>query len=155
MSFVGTFLGGIVVANVGEWLIHRYVLHGLGKRRDSFWSFHWHDHHRSCRKNDFSDSKYDRFLPRGTSRLKEAFGLIGLLGVSSAIWPLSPGFSAGLLTSLVSYYVVHTTVHKYPEFGKKWFKHHYEHHMLGDQQHSWCVTFPLTDMIMGTSWSDR
>ena len=42
---------GALVANAGEWLIHKYVLHGLGRRKKSMWAFHWHEHHRSSRRN--------------------------------------------------------------------------------------------------------
>ena len=39
---------GLLYANASEWLIHHYVLHGLGKKKRSFWSFHWGEHHRAC-----------------------------------------------------------------------------------------------------------
>ena len=40
---------GLLVANAGEWFIHKHILHGRGKKRESFWSFHWHDHHAKAR----------------------------------------------------------------------------------------------------------
>ena len=49
---------GLLYANAGEWLIHKYVLHGLGKKKKSFFSFHWSEHHRACRKHDFFDPDY-------------------------------------------------------------------------------------------------
>ena len=30
---------GLIAANASEWLIHKYVLHGPGKKKDSFWAF--------------------------------------------------------------------------------------------------------------------
>ncbi|MBW2687309.1 MAG: hypothetical protein JRE19_15565 [Deltaproteobacteria bacterium] len=36
---------GLLYSNAGEWFIHRYVLHGRGRNKQSVWSFHWHDHH--------------------------------------------------------------------------------------------------------------
>ncbi|MBK8693335.1 MAG: hypothetical protein IPN17_13835 [Deltaproteobacteria bacterium] len=32
----------LLYSNAWEWVIHKYVLHGMGKSRESFWSFHWH-----------------------------------------------------------------------------------------------------------------
>src|SRR5690606_37401681 len=49
---------GLLTANAVEWVFHKHVLHGLGRNRDSFWAFHWHDHHRSVRKNGFLDEDY-------------------------------------------------------------------------------------------------
>ena len=42
-SFVIQFILGIMYANVGEWLMHKYILHGLGKKPNSFWAYHLHD----------------------------------------------------------------------------------------------------------------
>jgi len=33
-------LAGLAYANASEWLIHKYALHGLGKRKGSVWAFH-------------------------------------------------------------------------------------------------------------------
>ncbi len=30
---------GLLWANAGEWAIHKYVLHGLGRRKGTFWAF--------------------------------------------------------------------------------------------------------------------
>jgi hypothetical protein len=59
---------GLIYANAGEWLIHKYVLHGLGRRRSSFWSYHWHEHHRHARKLDHRDPDYERRSFDGTRR---------------------------------------------------------------------------------------
>lgn len=46
---------GIPVAlaytNAAEWLIHKHILHGRGKKKSSFWSFHFHEHHRASKAN--------------------------------------------------------------------------------------------------------
>ena len=52
----------IIYSQVSEWIIHKYVLHGLGKKKGSHWSFHWHAHHKKCRKNDFYDEDYKIFF---------------------------------------------------------------------------------------------
>lgn len=39
------FCVGLLVANAGEWCMHRYLLHYYGKRAGSFWAYHWEEHH--------------------------------------------------------------------------------------------------------------
>ena len=34
---------GLLYSNAGEWLLHKYLLHGLGRRKGTFWAFHWHE----------------------------------------------------------------------------------------------------------------
>ena len=58
-----------------EWLIHKYILHGLGKNKKSFWSFHWHSHHKTCRKNKNSDINYK--FPGAPPVKKEIISLMG------------------------------------------------------------------------------
>ena len=53
---------GLAYANLSEWAIHKYVLHGLGKKPGSFWSFHWHEHHRAARANGHHDAAYEQSL---------------------------------------------------------------------------------------------
>src|SRR5690606_224602 len=52
---------GLLLGNFVEWFFHKYVLHGLGKTRGTFWSFHFHEHHRNARRHDFYDPCYRRF----------------------------------------------------------------------------------------------
>ncbi len=63
---------GLVYANALEWGLHKYVLHGLGRNRDSFWAFHFHDHHRNARQHGFRDPDYERSLWGWHAQSKEA-----------------------------------------------------------------------------------
>ena len=38
-----------------EWFVHKYLLHGLGKKKNSFLAFHWSGHHKESRKNNFKE----------------------------------------------------------------------------------------------------
>ena len=49
---------GLATANAVEWVVHKHVLHGWGRRRGTFWSFHFHEHHRLVRDNDYHDPNY-------------------------------------------------------------------------------------------------
>lgn len=50
-----SFLAAMAYGNAGEWIMHKYVLHELGRKRESFWSFHRKDHHKTVRRNGFRD----------------------------------------------------------------------------------------------------
>jgi hypothetical protein len=72
---------GLVYANAMEWGIHKYILHGrkLGKKRGTFWSFHFHRHHRQSRQNAFHDPDYREPLGQSwNGQAKEAAALVAL-----------------------------------------------------------------------------
>jgi hypothetical protein len=58
---------GLLYANAGEWFIHKYVLHGVGKRKGSFWDFHWREHHSACRRHASPSACTPRARRRGAS----------------------------------------------------------------------------------------
>src|SRR5689334_15461952 len=52
---IGLEIGlGLLYCNFVEWFAHRYILHGLGKKKNSISNFHWHDHHKNARRNNTS-----------------------------------------------------------------------------------------------------
>ena len=63
---------GLLAANATEWVVHKYVLHGLGKKKESFWAFHWHEHHRESRRHGMRDPHYERSVFGNHSQGKEA-----------------------------------------------------------------------------------
>lgn len=54
------FCLGLLVANAGEWFIHRYLLHGLGKHPDSFWAYHIYQHHHIAGQLNMLDPGYKK-----------------------------------------------------------------------------------------------
>ena len=75
---------GLAASNATEWLVHKYVLHGLGRRKGSFWAFHWHDHHKNARRNDHVDPDYERPLfSHWNGQSKEALALVARRGRAS------------------------------------------------------------------------
>ena len=91
MDFVFTALlwmvGGFVYCNALEWIVHKYVLHGLGKKKNSFWSFHWRGHHKESRRNNFKDSRWDN-IP--LHKDKEFLGILFLAVMHAATLWISP-----------------------------------------------------------------
>lgn len=141
---------GMVFGNFMEWLVHRYFLHGIGKKPKSILSFHWRGHHRYSRKNKFRDPDYDQTLFAWNGRTKEILALSFLVILFSPLAFLIPAAYAGMVLWTVIYYCLHTYSHKNPEWAKKWMRWHYEHHMGLDQDSNFNVTFPLWDHILGT-----
>jgi sterol desaturase/sphingolipid hydroxylase (fatty acid hydroxylase superfamily) len=141
---------GLLYANAGEWLIHRYVLHGLGKKKTSFWSFHWGEHHRAARKHEFFDPDYDRSVFGKHAQGKEALAVVGLMLAHAPLLPVAPFFTAAVWYSALNYLYTHKRAHLDPEWAKQNLKHHYDHHMGLDQDKNWCVTHAWFDHLLGT-----
>ncbi len=150
LHFVIGFPLGLVMANAGEWFIHKYVLHGLGKRRRSFWSFHWYAHHNASRRHDMYDEDYERPLTKWNGQTKEAVALLGGTVVALPLTLVAPGLAAGLLYSIFNYYYKHKKAHLDPAWGRRKLPWHVDHHMGPSQDANWCVTRPWFDVLLGT-----
>ncbi|MEZ4320147.1 MAG: hypothetical protein R3F61_21890 [Myxococcota bacterium] len=141
---------GLVYANASEWLIHKYVLHGRGKKRESFWSFHFHEHHRAARKNAFRDPDYEKSELRDNAQNREILGLVVLSAIHVPLLPVAPLFTATVWYSAGYYWYVHRRSHLDPEWAREHLSWHYDHHMGPNQDANWCVTRPWMDDWMGT-----
>lgn len=141
---------GLLYANAVEWVVHRYLLHGLGKRKSSIFSFHWHKHHKNSRRHGMYDPDYEKPIYDWRSRGKElgGIGLIALVHVP--LWSVAPWFTAAVCYSSANYLYRHEKSHIDVEWGKRHMRSHYDHHMGKNQDMNWCVTRPWFDWIMGT-----
>ena len=135
----------LVYANVMESLIHKYILHGFGKDRNSFWAFHFYDHHKNTIKGGGIDNVYENlgFYSR------ELWSLLILGAVHLPFWWVSMPFTITLFTYIIVYYTVHTQSHRNVEWAKKWVPWHYDHHM-GGREANWGVVLPLFDKVVGS-----
>jgi sterol desaturase/sphingolipid hydroxylase (fatty acid hydroxylase superfamily) len=142
---------GVIIANLFEWIIHRYVLHGLGKRKDSNWASHWSVHHRRSRQNDHFDKDYLAVTEGGMNEgAREILGLIGLSLIQVPTFLLFPWYAGTTIFMAYAYFLVHRKSHLNPEWAKKWVPWHYDHHMGKNQDANWGVTLPIWDYILGT-----
>lgn len=143
---------GLLYANAMEWTLHRYVLHGrkLGKKRDSFWSFHFHRHHRQSRQHAMRDPDYEASPLGWHGQSKEVVALAGLTMLHLPLAPVAPVFTATLMFSVVDYYRKHKRAHLDPEWAREHLPWHVDHHLALNQDANWCVTRPWMDVIMGT-----
>lgn len=141
---------GLALANATEWAFHKYVLHGLGKHPKSFWSFHWHEHHKASRAHGHVDAAYRGGLLQWNGQTKEALALAaGALAVAPLL-PVAPFFVGTVWYSAVDYYRKHRRAHLDPEWARRELPWHYDHHMGPDQHKNWCVSRPWWDHLMGT-----
>ena len=131
-----------------EWAIHKYVLHGLGKNKNSWFNFHWHSHHKTCRKNKYEDKNYSTFLSLPVRR--EILGLYALLMVHMPIYFVSQYVFYTLMVCVLRYFYVHQKSHLDVEWAKKNIPWHYDHHMGKDQDANWGVTTDIWDTILKT-----
>jgi sterol desaturase/sphingolipid hydroxylase (fatty acid hydroxylase superfamily) len=141
---------GLLTANAVEWTMHRYVLHGLGKKRDTFWAFHFHEHHREVRQHGYYDPNYEKFPLGLHAQGKEAWALIASAVAITPLFPVAPFFVGTLWYSSLNYYRVHKKSHMNPGWGEQRVPWHYDHHMGNNPGANWCVTRPWFDYIMGT-----
>ena len=142
---------GLLYSNAAEWWIHKHVLHGEGKSKKSYWSFHFHEHHNACRANDMHDPGYLRPLFGRHPQGKEALGIVALMAVHAPLLPIAPFFTATVWYSALRYHRNHKRSHLDVEWGKKNMPWHYDHHMGPDQDQNWGVTRPWIDRFMGTA----
>lgn len=148
VEFYVSFFIALIVTNFMEWATHKWVLHGLGKRKNSWFKYHW-QHHAISRKNNFQDPDYKLGFFNSWAIRREVFGLAAMLLFNINwlfIWPM---LFYWFCFFTILYYVVHKYSHNNPEMAKKYLRWHYDHHQ-GLQNANWCVTLPLFDYILGT-----
>jgi len=141
---------GLFYGNFMEWLLHKYLLHNLGKRKKSSFSFHWFDHHRKSRLHNFYDDDYEKSIWNWNARGKEAAGL-GLLWLAhSWLFFIVPVFAFTITYCVFNYYITHKIAHENPGWAKIHLRWHWEHHMGKNQEANYCVTKPWCDYLFGT-----
>jgi len=141
---------GLLAENAGEWVFHRYVLHELGKRPNSLWSYHWSEHHRIARANKMFDPGYTEWPLRWNTQGKEALFLVAIVIVHLPLMAILPLYVCGLYAGLILYYLRHRRSHVDPEWAETHLLWHYEHHLSPTVDANWCVTWPWFDWLMGT-----
>jgi sterol desaturase/sphingolipid hydroxylase (fatty acid hydroxylase superfamily) len=140
----------LFASNATEWLVHKYVLHGQGRRKRSFWSFHWHEHHKEARAHGMLDPTYERPVLGWHAQGKEALGLLGMGILVLPLFPIAPFFTATSIYASINYYRVHKRAHKDPAWARANVPWHVDHHLGPNQDANWCVTKPWFDILMGT-----
>jgi hypothetical protein len=141
---------GLLYANVGEWVLHKYVLHRLGRRQGSFWDYHWHEHHRAAWKNDFRDPAYEQPVFGRHAQGREAIQVAGLALLHLPLFPIAPFFVGTAVYCAWNYFRVHKLSHLDPVWAWKHLPWHVDHHLGPNPEANWCVTRPWADVLFGT-----
>lgn len=141
---------GLLTANAVEWVMHKHVLHIRGRDKKSFWAFHFHEHHREVRKNDYYDPNYEKFPLGLHAQGKEAWSLIASSVAVAPLFPVAPFFVGTLWYCAGNYYYLHKKSHQNPEWARENLPWHFDHHMGRNPDANWCVTKPWFDYILGT-----
>ncbi len=139
----------MVYTQILEWVLHKYVLHGLGKKKKSRFASHWHTHHRASRKNDHFDEDYLKNIFHESSR-QEIIGLISLGALHAPLFFVVPVFYITLVICSARYYLIHKKSHLDPEWCKKNLPWHYDHHMGKNQDANWGVTTDWIDKVFNS-----
>ena len=135
-----SFLLGLIYASFVEWFVHKYLFHGLGKKKNSIFAYHIRQHHKTCCQNENRDEKISK---------RETFGVLFLLVLNAPVYFLSPMFFYAVSLYGIAFIVVHNIVHKNVALGKKLFPWHWDHHMRF-QNHNMNVVLPIADYILKT-----
>src|SRR5689334_20589624 len=103
---------GLFAFNAGEWFAHKYILHALGKRKkDSFFRYHFFEHHKESRKHGMYDPYYHRSVIGNHAQGREALALL-LVGLAHApLFPIAPFYTGTVWYSLAKYHRVHKRAH--------------------------------------------
>ena len=141
---IALFMIGLMLGNALEYGVHKYLFHGLGKKKKSIFSFHLRDHHLVSRANQFVDKRLSKI---------ELIGGPILLLLHLPLLFLAPAIYFGMAAYAITFFVVHNYQHRHPEFTKKYFPWLWNHHMK-NQNKSWGVVLPLMDILTGTLEKD-
>ena len=137
------------VFSLGEWAAHRYLLHGLGRDKQSRFAFHYHEHHQAVRRNGFYDPAYEGPVWSTPTQSREAIGLT-LIGLAHLpLLPIAPFYTSTIWYCLARYRHDHRKAHLDPEWGRNHLPSHYDHHM-GDQDKNFAIVWPWVDRLLGT-----
>lgn len=136
---------GILYANLVEYLVHRYLFHGFGRSSSSIFAFHLREHHLISRQNGFIDPRVSR---------NEIIGMPMAILFHSPFLLVLPGFFWAVVTYGILFVVIHNVLHQYPQFAQRYFWWHWNHHMR-NQNKSWGVVLPITDLLTGTLEDNR
>lgn len=145
------FVLGLLYANAGEWLMHKYILHALGKNRQGFWAYHLYEHHAVCAVNGMIDPGYQKLiLTTWNTQSKELVVLAGIVLLHGPLFLLAPSFACAVYVSLALYYYKHRKAHLDPAWARRHLPWHYDHHLGDNCNANWCVTWPWFDYLLGT-----
>ena len=104
LASIAWVLIAYIYCNALEWVIHKKVLHEKGKKKDSFFRFHW-SHHALVRRNGGRDPDFEDH-----SVTKEFIGIILLAILHIPLVMLSPILYFAIAIHGIYYLYVHLSL---------------------------------------------
>jgi hypothetical protein len=142
---------GWVYCHIGEYFIHKNVLHNPKRFKIAF-KTHFKNHHRAARvNNDMIEPKYSTQSFSDLFFDKELRMIVGLLLLHLPVVFFFPWFYVAMLWSGFMYYFLHRVSHEYPNFAGRFMPWHVAHHLDKNQNINWGVRLPFVDFVLGTS----
>jgi len=150
MIYVVAALVGWLYGTALEYLVHRFVFHGIGKKRSSAFSFHWHQHHKESRKNAMLEPAYMQRRLAWNGYTREVVGISVLVVLHIPIAFFFPTAFAAMVAWGLHYHFVHHKTHVDPEWARAHCPWHVDHHMAPNQDANYGVTSDWMDRLFGT-----
>ncbi|NOR68114.1 MAG: hypothetical protein GQ532_00180 [Methylomarinum sp.] len=151
LTLIVQFFLGLLYANAGEWLIHKYILHALGRKKHSFWAYHLQEHHVISARNGMLDPGYQKLnLKTWNTQSKELVVLASIVLLHVPMFLIVPAFTSAVYVSLALYYYKHRKAHLDPVWARRHLRWHFEHHLGRNSCANWCVTWPWFDYLLRT-----
>lgn len=142
---------GLIYATLIEYVSHWIFLHGLGRKKDSFFAHHWHGHHRAARLNRFMDVSYTKGFLAWDKHGREFFSVALMVAVNTIVFlHIAPIFMITSNLYALTYLYLHRKMHLDSDWGRMRFPHHYDHHLGADQDKNWGVLTPFWDVVFNT-----
>ena len=151
--FLSAFLQFLVAWVYGlffEYAIHRWVLHGLGRKKSSIVSFHFYEHHSISRRRNMHDESYFSNTLKLNSKTKELVALLFALVIHVPVAIVFPWAGLAICLSIISYFFQHSKSHKNVEWARVVLPWHYDHHMGPDQNKNFGVRTDFFDRLFKT-----
>ena len=134
------FILGFCYGSFVEHFVHKNLFHKMGRKKNGIFSFHLRGHHLVSRRNGFVDKRFS---------YREALGIPVVLFIHLPFLWLSTPLYIGMSTYGLLFVIIHNSLHHFPNFAKRFFWWHWNHHMK-NQNKSFNVVLPLADIILGT-----
>ena len=131
---------GLAVFGAGEWATHKYLLHGLGRDRNSRFAFHYHDHHQAVRRNGGYDPAYEGPVWSTPTQAREAIGLTVIGLAHLPLLPFAPFYTGTIWYCLARYRRNHRRAHLDPAWGRDHLHPVRQHRQVADRA---CCGRPL------------
>lgn len=135
---------GLLVFGVGEWAIHRYLLHGPGRP-----AHHHGEHHRAARDHGGYDPAYEGPAWSTATQRREALGLTAVGLLHAPLLVIAPFYTATIWYCLVRYRRDHRRAHLDPGWARDHLPWHYDHH-IDEGAGNFGVSWAWFDVLAGT-----